>query len=48
MAVVRTADLMTPAPHYCSGTSEVLVWPKRNILTLVTIEERSIPRHDAV
>ena len=26
MAVVRTADLMTPAPRYFSGTSEVWVW----------------------
>jgi len=26
MAVVRTADLMIPAPNYFSGTSEVLVW----------------------
>lgn len=26
MAVARTADLMSPAPHYFSGTSEVLVW----------------------
>ena len=26
MAVVRTAALMKPTPHYFSGISEVLVW----------------------
>ena len=48
MAVARTADLMSPAPHYFSGTLKCWFGVRRNVLTVVTIKVRSVPLYDAV